>query len=124
MRTLPQRHAELVRELSDLITHSVTEPGATVSLTVVKDSPGSVTPATSPIVRTVERATQRAAQGFNGGDEGRVLRLAAAMEGVTLGPGDLRVAHTPNEHVSIVSVLRAADLYATLFAGSVAIGDA
>jgi acetylornithine deacetylase len=122
MRTLPDRHGELVSEMTDLITNSLHQPDVRLDLEVVKDAEGSTTCATSPIVRAAEEATGYAAQGFNGGDEGRVLRRTGGMDGVTLGPGDLRIAHTANEYVTIDSVMAAVDIYADLFRYSARLG--
>lgn len=115
MRTLPDVHDLRVREITDLITSQVLIDGETIDLEVIKDAPGSVTEADSPIVRLAEQVTGQAARGFNGGDEGRILRLAARKEGITLGPGELRYAHMPNEQISIGSVTGAIKVYAELF---------
>lgn len=120
MRTLPYVHDLRVKEMQDLIKNEAFQTeGAHVTLDVIKDAPGSLTPPESMIVGAAEKACGQSARGFNGGDEGRVMRLQAGLEGVTLGPGKLSFAHMPNEQVSIQSVLKATDIYSVLFQNSV-----
>ena len=119
MRTLPDVHELRVRELSDLIRSANDEKdGVRVELKVIKDAPGSITEADSSIVLLAQLATGQTARGFNGGDEGRVMRLQAGKEGVTLGPGELRFAHMPDEQVGISSVFSATEIYAKMFRNS------
>lgn len=115
MRTLPDVHELRARELSDLVVSTKTDEGETVKLEIVKDAPGSITNSDSPIVKLAEEVTGSVAQGFNGGDEGRILRLLGGKDGVTLGPGELRFAHMPNEQIQVVSIFNAADVYARIF---------
>lgn len=119
MRTLPDVHDLRVRELTDLIETYPLDEGSKLTLDIVKDAPGSVTSADSVIVAIAEEASGRVARGFNGGDEGRILRLYAGKEGVTIGPGELSYAHMPNEQVSIESVLNATNIYSNLFSRAV-----
>ena len=123
MRTLPFQespdmtvHDRRVLEVSDLIEHYYEiSKDEMVTLIVEKNAPGSMTPADSPIVTLAEDVTGLAACGFNGGDEGRIMRLEGLKEGITLGPGELSQAHVPNERVAVQSVLDSADLYAEMF---------
>jgi acetylornithine deacetylase len=119
MRTLPFVHEHRVSALKDLITSQNHPNGEQVVVGVEKDAPGSSTPADARIVRISEELTGVTSQGFNGGDDGRILRNNAGMQGVTAGPGDLRFAHMPNERISIESVLRAVDFYAKFFKRSI-----
>jgi acetylornithine deacetylase/succinyl-diaminopimelate desuccinylase-like protein len=119
MRTLPDAHEQRVKEMSKLILGTRWEAGTTVRLEVLKDAEGSLTPEDSPIVKIAEAATGRTARGFNGGDEGRIMRLMAQKEGVTLGPGELCFAHMPDEQVNIQSIFDVAKIYSTLFRKSV-----
>jgi acetylornithine deacetylase len=123
MRTLPDVHDLRVKEITDLIKRGSWDSDVAVLLDVVKDAKGSLTPADSPIVVAAEQATGRSARGFNGGDEGRIMRLQAHKEGVTLGPGKLQYAHMPNEQIAIRSIFRAADIYSKLFRNSVQLGS-
>lgn len=115
MRTLPFVHRLRVEEMIDLITSQILPHDEAVSLEIAKDGEGSVTPAESDIVRIAEEVTGRKARGFNGGDEGRIFRNSAGMQGVTLGPGDLAFAHQPDERIRIASVLRSVDTYGAMF---------
>lgn len=119
MRTLPDAHEQRVKEMIDLIVGTRWEPGTTVKLEVLKDADGSLTPEDSPIVKIAEEATGYTARGFNGGDEGRIMRLMAHKEGVTLGPGELGFAHMPDEQVNIQSIFEVAKIYSMLFRKSV-----
>jgi acetylornithine deacetylase len=133
MRTLPFAegpektstiHDRRVLEVSDLIQHydGIGEH-ETVTLEVEKNAPGSMTAADSPIVTLAEAVTGASARGFNGGDEGRILRLQGNKQGITLGPGELSQAHVPNERIAVQSVLNSADVYAELFKRSVSLTE-
>lgn len=115
MRTLPFVHRLRVDEMIDLMTSQVMPNGEEVTLEIVKDGEGSMTPADADIVKAAEEVTGQKAWGFNGGDEGRILRNGAGMQGITMGPGDLAFAHQPDERIRIASVLTGADVYANLF---------
>ncbi len=115
MRTLPFVHRLRVEEMIDLITSQTLPGGETVTLEILKDGEGSMTPAAADIVRIAEEASGRKAAGFNGGDEGRIFRNGADMQGITMGPGDLAFAHQPDERIRIASVFAGADLYANVF---------
>lgn len=116
MRTLPAIHEACVKNIEALLRDRRLGAHATLSHRVEKNAPGTVTPATSPIVQIAQEATGVAARGFNGGDEGRVFRgPPLRMEGITLGPGRLCDAHAANEHIRVASIFAAADLYRTIF---------
>jgi acetylornithine deacetylase/succinyl-diaminopimelate desuccinylase-like protein len=114
LRTLPHEHDTRVHELRRLITEFGLEEGATVRISELDNFEGTLTAPDSPIVRLAESVTRLVAQGFNGGDEGEVLR-SKGMEGITLGPGEFIYAHTANEQISVDSVLNAIDIYAHIF---------
>jgi acetylornithine deacetylase len=115
LRTLPIVHGHQVAALKSLIENSsqITE-GVSIDLENLDDFKGTVTEATSPIVIAAEAATGLSSLGFNGGDEGEVLRRAG-KQGITLGPGELSFAHAPNEQIPIRSVLKSIDVYSDLF---------
>ncbi len=120
MRTLPDVHELRVREMTDLLTSILGKrKGVKVTLEVLKDAPGSVTDANSPVVKLAQFATGHRARGFNGGDEGRIMRVYAGKEGVTVGPGELRFAHKTDEQVPVRSIYRLADIYSKMFSESV-----
>jgi len=93
--------------------------GETVEIEILKNGEGSLTMEQSPIVVLAEGITERFACGFNGGNEGRIFRNNAGMEGITIGPGELKYAHMPNERIKIAAVLKGADIYSQLFKGSI-----
>ncbi|MCL2173961.1 M20/M25/M40 family metallo-hydrolase [Candidatus Saccharibacteria bacterium] len=117
MRTLPIPgvHEQRIREVADLILNGYQlEEGECVTLEVLSDEGGSMTSLDSKIAKISEKATGQPVAGFNGGDEGFILRNAG-LEGVTMGPGELSMAHKPNEEISIQSVLGAVQMYKFLF---------
>lgn len=118
MRTLPDTHDPRVRELIDLIETYPLDKGESVRIKVLKNAPGSMSPSDSPLVELAERVTGKAARGFNGGDEGRILRLVGNLQGVTLGPGELQEAHRPNESIKTKSLVEAVDFFADFFCRS------
>jgi acetylornithine deacetylase/succinyl-diaminopimelate desuccinylase-like protein len=105
----------------DLITSQTFPLGETVTIEIIKDGEGSMTPPEADIVRIAEDVTGQAARGFNGGDEGRIFRNSAAMQGVTMGPGDLAYAHQPDERIRIASIFAGADAYADMYLRSAGI---
>lgn len=115
MRTLPDAHDLRGREVADLIRSTIKDPNVRVQLEIAKNAPGSITENDSPIVRLAEQLTGAPVGGFNGGDEGRILRLDGNMEGVTIGPGSLNYAHMPNEQIDVRSIWTAAKIYSELF---------
>lgn len=115
MRTLPFVHELRATEVTDLIEACAIPAGDTVEIEIEKSAPGSMTAEDSPIVTIAEEVTGQAARGFNGGDEGRIMRLEGGLQGVTLGPGELHHAHMPDESVAISSVMNAVGTYRQLF---------
>ena len=119
MRTLPFAHQFRVDGIIDLINKHHMHHGETVAVEILKNGEGSLTSARSPMVILAEGVTERSARGFNGGNEGRIFRNHAGMEGITIGPGELEYAHMPNERIRIAAVLQGADIYAQLFKRSI-----
>jgi acetylornithine deacetylase len=119
MRTIPEAHDWRAIEMRDLILYALSEPGVTVDLDIEKNAPGSLTLRESPIVQAAERFTGYKSRGFNGGDEGRIMRLDGGMQGVTIGPGSLNFAHMPNEEIKIASIPKAAKIYEQMFLAAI-----
>lgn len=115
MRTLPFVHRLRVEEIIDLMTSQILPNGEKVTLEIVKDGEGSMTPTDTDIVKISEESTGKQARGFNGGDEGRIFRNSAGMQGVTMGPGDLVYAHQPDERILIASIFTGAEIYRRMF---------
>ncbi len=118
LRILPDEHDKRVDELRRIINTDLMESGVRLNLEIVDEFRGTTTEPNSPIVKLAEMATGKSAKGFNGGDEGEILR-SCGKEGVTIGPGQLGFAHMPNEEIEVQSVLRAADIYGQIFRNAV-----
>lgn len=114
MRTLPVEHEQRVQDMIALIRAVKFDTGIELELELIDEFPGTITPVNSPIVNAAEAITGKSARGFSGGDEGGVLR-SLGKEGITLGPGELRCAHMPNEQIAISSVMGAVNTYGYLF---------
>lgn len=115
MRTLPFVHELRLQEVLDLIGSQKFPAGETVTIELEKNGAGSLTPAEAPIIQIAERVTGMPAEGFNGGDEGRIFRNALSMQGFTMGPGNLAHAHMPDERVSIPDIFQAAKLFRRMY---------
>jgi acetylornithine deacetylase len=75
--------------------------------------PAFETPAAALITRVTEELTGEVARSVLFGTEGPFLN-ARGVETIVLGPGSIRVAHQPDEHVHRDQLARATDLYARL----------
>ncbi|GAB4196638.1 MAG: acetylornithine deacetylase [Sandaracinaceae bacterium] len=71
------------------------------------------TPATAAIVRAAEELTGHAAGAVSFGTEAPFLS-GMGMSTIVLGPGDIAVAHQPNERIELASLPRAVDVIAQL----------
>jgi len=119
MRTLPFAHRHRVDGIIDLIRSQHLPHEESVSIEIEKQAAGSMTPADARIVQIAEEVTKKKARGFNGGNEGRIFRNEASMQGITIGPGSLAFAHMPDERIKIASIYTGADIYAALFKRSI-----
>jgi acetylornithine deacetylase len=120
LRTLPgfhDTHKNALRRLLEGNGEKYDE-GVSMGLEVLDDFAGTITPGDSPIVIAAQKATQAHVLGFNGGDEGEVLRRHN-KEGITLGPGKLSFAHAPNEEIKVDSIFKATEIYAQLFRNAI-----
>ena len=123
VRTLPGKH-DVHRNMIEkgvLLNPEYVSAGTEVTLKVLDDFAGTITDASSPIVRVAEEVTGLPANGFNAADEGEVFRKAG-LEGITLGPGELRFAHSPDEQIPVNEVMRAITVYSDLFRKLVEVG--
>lgn len=121
LRTLPGLHRDQKEALQELITTYNPGEDSSIDIEELDNFEGTVTGENSPIVAAATRATGIRPKGFNGGDEGEVMR-SQGKEGVTIGPGSLGFAHAPNERVTIDSVLKAVKIYGKLFREAVTLG--
>lgn len=71
------------------------------------------TEADAAIVRAAEELTGHAAGSVSFGTEAPFFN-AAGMRSIVMGPGDIAVAHQPNERIELASIPRAVDLIAQL----------
>jgi acetylornithine deacetylase len=114
LRTLPDEHELRVQEVRELLEGIELDAGITLDVEVIDEYRGTLTDDVSPVTALAEEVTGKVCRGFNGGDEGQIYR-SIGKEGITLGPGELRYAHMPNEQISIKSIMDAADIYSRLF---------
>lgn len=85
---------------------------AGVAFRALRDGTPPELPADHPLVRQAVRATGRDAATVPFGTDAAILQ--DALPCLILGPGDIAVAHTPREHVTIAALEAARDLYAAL----------
>lgn len=102
LRVLP---GMLDRDVLAVLRARVTRALAGSDLVIEMDElhesvPPFETPASAAIVKTVEELTGHAASAVSFGTEGPFLG-ALGLETVVLGPGDIAVAHQPNEHLPL-----------------------
>jgi acetylornithine deacetylase len=79
----------------------------------VVSTPPLQVPRDHPLVRLVEDAAGRKATIATYGTEGPYY-ADAGIPAVILGPGDIGVAHTPNEHIEVREAERALSIYSEL----------
>ncbi len=72
-------------------------------LSLTEEVPPFETPADAALVRLVEAATGHAAEGVSFGTEAPFL-TELGMSTVVLGPGDISVAHQPDEHLPLARI--------------------
>lgn len=102
-------------EISERVERAVAGRGLELSLSYETGVPPFETPATSEIVRATEELTGEKAGAVAFGTEGPFFQRLGA-DTVVLGPGEISVAHQPDEHVSIEQLERATKLVRELVA--------
>jgi succinyl-diaminopimelate desuccinylase len=124
-RTLPGETADDARAgLEALLSRleAAGPPGIRYSVELFGESDPSEAPADAAIARILrsasieERGVVPRDIGFTGITDARFYVNDAGIETVLFGPGDLRVAHTSNEHVGVDDLVAAARIYARAFA--------
>jgi acetylornithine deacetylase len=102
LRLLPGMDLDAVRaELGRRVEHALAGRGVTVAhRSLTASVPPFETPAEASLVRAVEQLTGHPAEGASFGTEAPFLR-ALGMDTVVLGPGDIAVAHQPDEHLPL-----------------------
>ncbi len=98
LRVLPgMRDADVLRELRARIERALDGSELAIEMDELHAGvPPFETPAGAAIVKAVEELTGHAAEAVSFGTEGPFLN-ALGMETIVLGPGDIAVAHQPNE---------------------------
>lgn len=86
---------------------------AAVAEALFEGVPAFETPADAALVRAAEEVSGAPAAAVMFGTEGPFLQ-ELGMETIVMGPGDIAVAHQPNEYTSRGELERATDLYAKL----------
>ena len=95
MRAVDRQHAALV------------EAGGSVELNEITRYPALRTPSDDPWLRVVERiADAGPATSISYGTEGGLFAAALDASVVICGPGDIAVAHRPDEYVTVDQFLR------------------
>ena len=106
IRTLPGMRSEKVRsEIRERLEHSLA--GTELALefrSLFEGTEPLETPGTSELVKYAEQLTGHAAEAVAFGTEGPFLQ-ALGMQTVILGPGDINVAHQPNESLPLAMVV-------------------
>ena len=110
LRPVPGMDLAAVRaEIRERVERAIDGRGLELSLAFETGVPPFETSATSEIVRATEELTGAEAGSVAFGTEGPYFQQLGA-DTVVLGPGDIAVAHQPNEHVSIDQLARATGL--------------
>lgn len=117
IRVLPGMDVDVVRgELHQRILAAIDGLELTMLAGALHEPvPPFETPATAAIVRAAEELTGHAAAAVSFGTEAPFL-TAMGLSTIVLGPGDIAVAHQPNERIELASLPRAVDLIARLIA--------
>lgn len=105
IRILPGMSVEAVRkEARERLTAALDGSGFGVEFrTLFRGTDPLMTPATSELVKTAEELTGHKSEAVAFATEGPFLQKLG-MQTVILGPGDIRVAHQPNESLPLASV--------------------
>lgn len=102
LRVLPGMDDAVVRgELHQAIARAIEGMGLVMEAGTLHDPvPPFETPATSALVRAAEQLTGHAAEAVSFGTEAPFLS-AIGLETIVLGPGDIAVAHQPDEYLPL-----------------------
>ena len=116
LRPVPGMDLAAVRaELRETVERAIVGRGLALDLSFETGVPPFETPESSEIVRATEELTGEKAGSVAFGTEGPYFQQLGA-DTVVLGPGDIAVAHQPDEHVAIEQVVRATSLVRELVA--------
>ena len=106
LRVLPgMRERDVLTVLRARIEHALGGSGLTIEMEELHEGvPPFETSATAAIVKAAEELTGHAAEAVSFGTEGPFLN-ALGMETIVMGPGDIAVAHQPDEHLPADRIL-------------------
>jgi acetylornithine deacetylase len=86
---------------------ALAEHGGSIDVTEITRYPALRTPSDDPWLRIIERiADAGAATSIGYGTEGGLFAAALAASVVICGPGDIAVAHRPDEYVTVDQLMR------------------
>lgn len=102
VRVLPgMRAADVRREIDLVVARALLGRGLAIEhRSLTTEVPPFETPSSAPLVRAVEELTGHPAGGVSFGTEAPFF-TELGMDTVVLGPGDIAVAHQPDEHLPI-----------------------
>ncbi len=102
LRVLPGMHdREVLAALRERIERALAGSELTIAMDELHEGvPPFETPASAAIVRAAEELTGHPAEAVSFGTEGPFLS-ALGLETIVMGPGDIAVAHQPNEHLPL-----------------------
>lgn len=105
LRLLPGMQLDGVRgEIHRRVAQAIDGSGVTAAhASLTHGAPPFETPASADLVRAVEALTGHAAIGVSFGTEAPYL-TELGMDTVVLGPGDIAVAHQPDEHLPLAHI--------------------
>jgi acetylornithine deacetylase len=121
-RTIPGETAtSAMKEIQQLIDEIKEQnPNFNATARVVFERPPLETAQTEPIVQELQQAI-RAVTGINARvvgvpywTDGAILAQSGSIPTCIFGPGDISVAHSPDEYVTVEDVLRAGEVYASV----------
>ncbi|MCZ7680974.1 MAG: M20/M25/M40 family metallo-hydrolase [Sandaracinaceae bacterium] len=93
--------AEVRGAIHERVARALAGKGVSIAhLSLTRHVPPFETPAGAPLVRALEELTGHAAVGVSFGTEAPFL-AELGMSTVVLGPGDIAVAHQPDEHLPL-----------------------
>ncbi len=122
IRTLPgQDHAEVLRGLDNLADQlSASVPDFRAQFRVLNDQPPVQTPIDDPLIQAAQRASgiafggERPVRGATYYTDASVLQPPTGVPTLIMGPGDDKLAHQPNEFVSVQALSAAARFFTVL----------
>ncbi|HET7176640.1 MAG TPA: acetylornithine deacetylase [Gammaproteobacteria bacterium] len=115
IRTLPGMKSEKLRaEIRERLEHALEGTGLELQCrSLFAGTDPLETPGTSELVKYTEELTGHKAEAVAFGTEGPFLQ-ALGMQTVIMGPGDINVAHQPNEHLPLAMLEPTLDLLENL----------